>query len=273
MSAPPSGEQFEIGSGEQRAVIVEVGRRRARVRGGGARGARPYPLGAMCDGAHGAPLIPWPNRLADGALLLRRRRASARAQRTGQAQRQPWTAALARLAGAGAPLRPRGHGRSPAPHAGLSLRARCQHRLRPRRRRAERPTTAVNVGELACPFGAGQHPYISAGEGLLDDCLLELPARTRLLADEERQLPTGREALAGQRLRLPQCAAARRALQIDSGFTDLERDADGLVRCKLTRADGSTVELWADSATASSSSTAPTRSRRSAGAAASQWSP
>jgi hypothetical protein len=26
----------------------------------------PYPLGAMCDGAHGTPLIPWPNRLADG---------------------------------------------------------------------------------------------------------------------------------------------------------------------------------------------------------------
>ncbi len=27
----------------------------------------PYPLTAMSDGAHGAPLIPWPNRLADGA--------------------------------------------------------------------------------------------------------------------------------------------------------------------------------------------------------------
>ena len=26
----------------------------------------PYPVDVMCDGAHGAPLIPWPNRLADG---------------------------------------------------------------------------------------------------------------------------------------------------------------------------------------------------------------
>ena len=25
-----------------------------------------YPVDAICDGAHGAPLIPWPNRLADG---------------------------------------------------------------------------------------------------------------------------------------------------------------------------------------------------------------
>ena len=47
-------------------MIVEVGggireytRRRAPV-------LEPLSAGAMCDGAHGAPLIPWPNRLADG---------------------------------------------------------------------------------------------------------------------------------------------------------------------------------------------------------------
>ncbi|MGH9302279.1 MAG: aldose 1-epimerase family protein, partial [Acidimicrobiales bacterium] len=67
MTTPPSGEQFEIRDGEQKATIVEVG--------GGIReyvvGERPvldsYPLDVMCDGAHGSPLIPWPNRLADGA--------------------------------------------------------------------------------------------------------------------------------------------------------------------------------------------------------------
>ena len=66
MGFTPSGEQFEMASGQQRATIVEVG--------GGVReysvGARavpdPYPPGEICDGAHGAPLIPWPNRLADG---------------------------------------------------------------------------------------------------------------------------------------------------------------------------------------------------------------
>lgn len=48
-------------------AIVEVG--------GGVReyevAGRPvldsYPAGEMCDGAHGAVLVPWPNRLADGA--------------------------------------------------------------------------------------------------------------------------------------------------------------------------------------------------------------
>jgi len=70
MTDPPSGAQFEISAGQQRATIVEVG--------GGVRaytvGDRdvldPYPLDAMCDGAHGAPLIPWPNRLADGAYTF-----------------------------------------------------------------------------------------------------------------------------------------------------------------------------------------------------------
>src|ERR1035437_2079827 len=66
MAVPPSGQQLEIRSGHQRATIVEVG--------GGVReyvvGDRPvldpYPRTSVCDGAHGAPLIPWPNRLADG---------------------------------------------------------------------------------------------------------------------------------------------------------------------------------------------------------------
>ena len=63
---PPSGQQFQIVHGDQRVTIVEVG--------GGIREyvaaerpvLDPYPLAEMCDGAHGAPLIPWPNRLADG---------------------------------------------------------------------------------------------------------------------------------------------------------------------------------------------------------------
>src|SRR5487761_1105578 len=66
MTTAPSGGQFEISSGRQRATIVEVG--------GGIREyvvdrrlvLDPYPLDAMCDGAHGMVLVPWPNRLADG---------------------------------------------------------------------------------------------------------------------------------------------------------------------------------------------------------------
>src|SRR5436189_463564 len=63
---PPSGVQFEIAYGEQRATIVEVGGGVRAYEVGGRSVLDPYPIEAMCDGAHGAPLIPWPNRLADG---------------------------------------------------------------------------------------------------------------------------------------------------------------------------------------------------------------
>src|SRR4051812_36156793 len=63
---PPSGAQYEISHDDQHAVIVEVGGGVRSYRRGDRHILQPYDLEAMCDGAHGAPLIPWPNRLADG---------------------------------------------------------------------------------------------------------------------------------------------------------------------------------------------------------------
>src|SRR4051794_39901164 len=66
MTIPPSGEQFEIRAGGQRATIVEVGGGLREYEVDGRPVFEPYPVERMRDGAHGAPLIPWPNRLADG---------------------------------------------------------------------------------------------------------------------------------------------------------------------------------------------------------------
>src|SRR5436853_4252975 len=66
MADPPSGEQHEIVLGDQRATIVEVGGGVREYRVGNRMVLDPYPVDAMCDGAHGAVLVPWPNRLADG---------------------------------------------------------------------------------------------------------------------------------------------------------------------------------------------------------------
>src|SRR5687768_11750312 len=66
MTHSPSGRQFEITHGEHRATVVEVGGGIREYENGGRPVLDPYPEDAICDGAHGAPLIPWPNRLADG---------------------------------------------------------------------------------------------------------------------------------------------------------------------------------------------------------------
>lgn len=247
MAVVPSGEQFALAHGEQRATIVEVG--------GGVReyvvGDRsvldPYPLDASCDGAHGAPLIPWPNRLADGRYsfdgvdyqlaltepekhnaihgLLRWRNWAAADHETDRVTVRTllhplpgWPSALDVSVGYS------------LSEAGLAVETR-----------------ATNVGDRPCPFGAGQHPYLSAGGGLVDDCTLQLRAATRIVTDPDRGMPVGSEPVGGTSFDF---GTRRRLgdLHVDHAFTDLERDDDGLARVALGRPDGATVELWADPA-------------------------
>ncbi|HET9170371.1 MAG TPA: hypothetical protein VFN97_13085 [Actinospica sp.] len=64
--AAPSGRQFQIAFGDQRATVVEVGGGIRAYRDGQRDVLHPYAVDAMADGAHGAPLVPWPNRLDGG---------------------------------------------------------------------------------------------------------------------------------------------------------------------------------------------------------------
>ena len=66
MDTCPSGRQVEITYNDQRTTVVEVGGGIRRYEVGGRSLFGPYPIDTMSDGGHGAPLIPWPNRLADG---------------------------------------------------------------------------------------------------------------------------------------------------------------------------------------------------------------
>ncbi len=245
MALPPSGEQFEISDGDQRATIVEVGGGLREYEVGGRPVIDPYPVGAMCDGGHGAPLIPWPNRLAGGryrfdgvdhqVALTEPAKGNAihgfmrwRAWRA--LEREPHRVVV------GAVLHPL---------AGypFAVELSLAYELGPGG--LEVATTATNVGDRACPFGSGHHPYLSPGSGPIDDCLLELPAATRITTDPERQLPTGREPVAGTAydFRSPRRIGD---LRIDHPFTDLERGADGRAVTGLTAPDGRRAELWID---------------------------
>jgi hypothetical protein len=62
----PSGRQVQVTYNNQRTTVVEVGGGIRRHEVGGRSVFGPYTIDPMCDGGHGAPLIPWPNRLADG---------------------------------------------------------------------------------------------------------------------------------------------------------------------------------------------------------------
>lgn len=66
MSIPPSVRQYEIRHDDPAAVVVEVGGGVREYRVGDRTVLDPYPREAVCDGAHGTVLVPWPNRLAEG---------------------------------------------------------------------------------------------------------------------------------------------------------------------------------------------------------------
>src|SRR5947209_2987819 len=104
-------------------------------------------------------------------------------------------------------------------------------------------TTTANVGEKACPYGAGQHPYLSPGDGLIDACTLQFGAATRMDTDPERQLPTGRVPVEGTEYDF-RSARELGDFQMDYVFTDLFRDERSRAWARLSGADGATVELW-----------------------------
>lgn len=59
--------------------------------------------------------------------------------------------------------------------------------------------TVTKRGERSCPYGCGQYPYLSSGEGLIDDAVLCFVAGIGIVTDPRRQLLTGIERVAGGR--------------------------------------------------------------------------
>lgn len=241
----PSGHQFPISQGDHRATIVEVGGGVREYSVGGRDVLESYPVESMCDGAHGAVLIPWPNRLADGRYrfdgvdhqvaltepekhnaihgFLRWRSWDAIEH---SADRVVMSTVL--YPKSGYPFHLMVSVEYLLDDSGLTV-----------------ATTATNLGTTVLPYGSGQHPYLSPGAGRIDACLLHLDAATRIVTDNERQLPTGDEPVGGSRFDF---TTPRRLgeLELDYPFTDLTRDDDGRAWVTLTGADGDRVELWVD---------------------------
>jgi aldose 1-epimerase len=245
MAGLPSGEQFEIVHGEQRATIVEVGGGIRTYAHGERDVLEPYPREQICDGAHGAVLIPWPNRVGDGSyefddarFQLALTEPPKRNAIHGLLRWVPWRAG--ERSSDRVVMQTRLH-----PHPGypFDLAIEVSYALGDGGLTVR--TSARNLGETAAPYGAGQHPYLSPGAGTIDACTFELPARTVILTDPERQLPCGRAEVEGGPLdfRKPRALGG---LEIDSPFADLTRDWEGIATARLTGADGAVVELWVD---------------------------
>src|SRR4029079_2839626 len=70
MAATPSGKQFELRSGDQHAVVTEVGAGLRSYSAGGRELLDGYPVDALASSGRGQLLLPWPNRIRDGVYTL-----------------------------------------------------------------------------------------------------------------------------------------------------------------------------------------------------------
>lgn len=243
----PSGAQYVLRSGDQEAVITEVGASLRVYRVGGVDVVRPYDEAEMAPAFSGMVLAPWPNRLANGMYeyggTVHQVPVSEPTRMTalhGLVTHVRWATAGSSDDGSSIELT---HTIVPTTGYPWPLRLVASFSLGEDGLRST--ITATNGGDTTAPYGAGVHPWLSTAGAALDDCTLRVGANRHVTVDN-RLLPTGTEAVSnGFDLREPKQLVGH---AYDDAWTDLVRDGDGRSWLLLGRPDGSTVAMWADEA-------------------------
>ena len=236
---PPSGEQIELSSGNQEAVVTEVGAGLRTYSAGGHDVLDSYAIDELASSGRGQLLIPWPNRIRDGAYELDGRRHQLDINEParnnaihGLVRWSNW-----RVSGRSADRAVLEHALRPRPGYPFTLELRVEYSLSAEGLTVV--TTATNAGAETCPYGAGAHPYLTVHAGAVDEAVLRIPARSVLEADE-RGIPVRSRPVETTELdfREPRPVGPTR---LDHCFTDLDRDEDGRARVVIV---GTT--LWVD---------------------------
>ncbi|BAL85612.1 putative aldose-1-epimerase [Actinoplanes missouriensis 431] len=103
----------------------------------------------------------------------------------------------------------------------------------------------VNTSGSNAPWGYSVHPYLRLAGVSVDDTVLHVPARSRLLADN-RLLPLGANKVAGTEFDYNEPRRIGSAV-LDTTFGDIDFDADGITAVTLSSGDaGSKIVVWAD---------------------------
>lgn len=245
LPSPPSGEQIELCHGNQRAILVEIGGALRTYAVGGRELLDGYAEDQMCPSARGQSLIPWPNRLRDGSYEFRGERLQLPLSEPAKhnaihglvrwaswkvGERQAQRVAME-------------HVLCPRDGYPFALALRIEYRLDDDGLTVA--TTATNVGGTPCPYGAGAHPYLTAGTPTIDECTLRSPGATWMPTDEQA-IPTASESVDDTMydFRSPRPIGDT---QLDTGYGQLQRGDDGRARVTLSAPSGDArVTLWMD---------------------------
>jgi aldose 1-epimerase len=241
----PTGEQFAIAHGDQRAVVTEVGATLRTYVKGGLSVIEGFAGEEVPTHARGQVLYPWPNRMGDGEWSFSGRVARPTIDDVAHATAihglvrwRPFRVesvnqnrCVLSLLLHPTPEYPFLSEISVAYHLGsLGLTV---------------TTTVTNRDGVPIPFGVGFHPYLAVTTPTIEGSLLELPAKSYVAVDD-RQLPTGEILpLAGRQMDF----SKRKSLsghELDVTYTDLVRDDAGLAVATLEDANGGEIDLSVD---------------------------
>ena len=244
----PSGTQHHLHHGDQEAVIAEVGASLRLYRVGGRDVVQPYDEDVLTPAYSGALLAPWPNRLADGrygfdgaVYQVAVTEVDRMTALHGLVGHERFTAVGPRTDESSVTLQ-----HDLVPTGGYPWPLLITVRFELSNLGLTCTVTALNQGSSTAPYGVGVHPWLSTAGAAVDDCALSVGA-SRHVSVDNRLLPTGTEAVAGQLdLRQPRSLAG---VVLDDAWVDALRDQDGRTWATLSRPDGSTVAMWGDEAT------------------------
>ena len=237
----PTGEQFTIAADGYEAVVVEGGGIRT-LTCEGADVLAGYPLEERPAGGRGQVLMPWVNRVRDGAwsfdgqeLQLAVSEVSTRTAIHGLVRWCSWrpvevAADRVRL------------GYRLMAQAGYPWTLDLAVEYAVGADGLEVTMAATNLVDSPAPFAAGMHPYLAIDAPLVDEVVLTVPAETRQLVDE-RLLPVGTTPVSWDHdFRTGRLIGS---LELDDAYTDLTRGEDRRAVVRAATEQGA-VELWLD---------------------------
>lgn len=239
-----SGRQYELRRGDALAVVTELAAGLRLYSRGGTALTETYADDEISPGAAGIMLAPWANRIEDGIWYL-----------DGKKQQLDITEVSHNNASHGL-LRNAAYELVDESEFSITLEAAVfpqhgypfllRHRVRYGLDESLGLTvsqTLINDSQNPAPFVLGAHPYLRIDGVRTEDLTVTVNGGTRLVTDE-RQIPRGTEPAGGDfDLRSGRLAGE---LDLDSAYTDLTADDDGVIRSTLSAPDGRSVSLWQD---------------------------
>lgn len=237
-SASPTGTQVHLQLGDVSAQIAQVGASLRSLRIGAVDLIAPYPLDSPTPSCSGVVLAPWPNRVRDGLWNDEgtERQLAITEPKFGNASHGLLRFAAYDIADSASATT---LSATIFPQTGYPYLIETSVTYVLRADGIDVTHALTNRSATEAPVALGTHPFLTIGDVDPHDLVLRVPAQTAIDTDE-RMLPVGTHPAEGalrDGVRLGD-------ITLDTGFTDLERDADGLVRHSLTAPDGRRLTLW-----------------------------